>query len=1087
MKRSADPGVGGCTEGRSVVEADRDILAEPSSSMKTMTHEEQVGVEVPDIKMDSFEEIKCEANLELIQELVAEQSYSAESEEEQFIGLVLHGEVMAVNTAGEKKLLRKGHAFITPDVVPISPTLDNVMFRNAVQVMGATSWPISRPLPAVVLVLNVCLPLKGQQLQKRTLIIENIKRRQMMAERSVLLQELRSTKRELGLIPKFNARERWWEARRLCKDYIRLSNYQNQLNLYDMVQKLIHTEVGYGQDKAKVDPLQQDVVFLKNETRKHSELKAERKLEADAIIKRVQGLGWLEGIDSHNLQEEVKGLEHNLSLSRQKKMLAMISEVWTRRRHHLLNLSTERVPSLPACPPAAHVTWLRTGIDQLLPSGSMYSLGWRVNRPALRGGSKEKLQELWKFFGQEEDFTWMRDELADLSAKEMLYEKDFSTVEGFIRDLRDRMAPINFWYQACLKAKQELEAKGGEQPLSVKRKEEQLFEACLGPPNETLLSKLKQHHEQLEFAVSLAKSMKNLNDSQAQIRETEGWLRCRNHVKLKLQKETQHMKRMLLHPVSPTSRPNTPAVDLSGSGPSVVGARFQRPKTRHQVVFEECLDVQMAHLERMEDGEASFVGQAYTPADYQRIAERKDSYTLDGAALDVREADGEIEGEMSEMEPGPMAGDAGDDEGDEDIENEEELMHLSEILSLKEEMGRNKQYRIELVLKTSEALKELGSDPGDADALMRTWGTGIGDEVLWNCEKGLKNLQGRVTMERLKCRELATECRLIWHSLSHDVRDQENRLEELMVPQRLDLQRKNLEEELAVLRDGVRLRDSRQLRAVTLIQVCFRGLKTRTRLMLIGRHTARVRELQTMLEMDEEEGEKEVRRLLPHMTGIAEMDVGIRCLEKRVEYLQRVLLMRNTQRMSARWQKMKVSEEEQNAALSSVAAMESTNAAIEELSSQGALLEAAYAAPKGKKGKRGKGGRSPSRMPPDSPVSPDHENRAEPETENDTDHEREPQCDTDFSDEIGRINRSKTPSTEECMPSISAEPLLLDAGNYGVGVPRSSTPNVSQRNVAQVPYHPTADLQEQLGQSARNTADEHSILDVPQTVHIPEN
>eukprot|EP00854_Cymbomonas_tetramitiformis_P003639 gene3639-4576_t len=823
-------------QGRSVVEADRDILAEPSSSMKTMTHEEQVGVEVPDIKMDSFEEIKCEANLELIQELVAEQSYSAESEEEQFIGLVLHGEVIVPPDPGAEsaKLIphTKDHLLgAALDVREADGEIEGEMSEMEPGPMagdaGDDEGDEDIENEEELMHLSEILSLKEEMGRNKQYRIELVLKTSeaLKAERSVLLQELRSTKRELGLIPKFNARERWWEARRLCKDYIRLSNYQNQLNLYDMVQKLIHTEVGYGQDKAKVDPLQQDVVFLKNETRKHSELKAERKLEADAIIKRVQGLGWLEGIDSHNLQEEVKGLEHNLSLSRQKKMLAMISEVWTRRRHHLLNLSTE-------------------------------------------------LQELWKFFGQEEDFTWMRDELADLSAKEMLYEKDFSTVEGFIRDLRDRMAPeINFWYQACLKAKQELEAKGGEQPLSVKRKEEQLFEACLGPPNETLLSKLKQHHEQLEFAVSLAKSMKNLNDSQAQIRETEGWLRCRNHVKLKLQKETQHMKRMLLHPVSPTSRPNTPAVDLRA-----VNTAGEKKLLRK--------------------------GHAFITPDVVPISPTLDNVMFRNAV--------QVMGATSWPISRPLPA---------------VVLVLNVCLPLKGQQLQKRTLIIENIKRRQ--MMELGSDPGDADALMRTWGTGIGDEVLWNCEKGLKNLQGRVTMERLKCRELATECRLIWHSLSHDVRDQENRLEELMVPQRLDLQRKNLEEELAVLRDGVRLRDSRQLRAVTLIQVCFRGLKTRTRLMLIGRHTARVRELQTMLEMDEEEGEKE------HMTGIAEMDVGIRCLEKRVEYLQRVLLMRNTQRMSARWQKMKVSEEEQNAALSSVAAMESTNAAIEELSSQG--------------------------------------------------------------------------------------------------------------------------------------------------------
>ncbi|KAK3275127.1 hypothetical protein CYMTET_16729 [Cymbomonas tetramitiformis] len=243
---------------------------------------------------------------------------------------------------------------------------------------------------------------------------------------------------------------------------------------------------------------------------------------------------------------------------------------------------------------------------------------------------------------------------------------------------------------------------------------------------------------------------------------------------------------------------------------------------------------------------------------------------------------------------------------------------MQEIMQLQKELGERRQKWHTMVVRVELALEAMGSDRRQAAQMLEQWGGNVGDgekgysaDTLRRCEEGLKRLEARVKIEHLKNDDLAGACRQKWTYLGVPFLQQEQELRQLRAGPRIDIHHQNLEAQIVLLQRAIDEKHTRQHRAALMIQVAFKGAKTREKMHNLRATLDEIRDMYQLTYPGEWEQRYETfRKTVPVLDDLHSIDEVVKVIMKEQRYLECHHMMHKMEHMVKLWQKLKIGEEE---------------------------------------------------------------------------------------------------------------------------------------------------------------------------------
>ncbi|KAK3254945.1 hypothetical protein CYMTET_35857, partial [Cymbomonas tetramitiformis] len=799
---------------------------------------------------------------------------------------VLRGLVKVTDKDGAILEIKAGGSFKTPSAMTIGGSLD------VLTAMRTEAWQPGESLPGltVVMVMNLQLPEDARARQKEMLEKERKRREGLLQQWTELQTYVRNLRKGLGEIPAFNPRVYWQEALSMAREYLKVQHTNKKLSVTELIMKLndMHknrnTTVSRITRRQQADVLANEVEQLREERERLKQLRNERERKVKDMLREWGTWGTL-AMDPFLLRE-VKANQSDLIFSQNRllELEKMLSEV--------------RIARVKA-------------VETLLHS----------------------LEYLWEECPvKDEEEAGHRRKVKDLSKVELPMEPHMSLLEAEVarmreplRALMDDLIQRTDDMRAAFDSTQGCGALKEEDDLEMQAKWEL---ARHGPPHEDMLRWVKERYMQLRYAVSVVEPLLTYKEREAQHRERVAWKMCKTRMVEDLDSEKSKAAKLLGESHSKTPR---------------VLSEAQRSASAADVV---------------EDQSAA-----------DELSDTAVTAPLARQVAPLWEDNGDDWDSDEEKEEQSVA-----------VE-EEVLPRVSGLLDMHEELGANRAVWASYMHRTRAALYSLGAGGSDKEAeeAMAHWArksTGLNKRVLNRCRRGVEKLEVRVQLDIRRCNQLAVRCRALWTKLGVDLEEQEAKLDAMrtwengsnpLAPPRTDILFSMMTAQLDLLKQAIAERDVREHRAAIIIQVMYRGALYRMRMGKIAKVRYHLKEMFLKLALvklrdkdkddhkhfkyrfhtgttpevecdgDPRASEAETmeymqRKLkldvecdaffqsLPRFQELQDMDCAMQMMQCKLRELQFRQLIKCTSRILRFWNKAKMSEDDEEAALERMAA-----------------------------------------------------------------------------------------------------------------------------------------------------------------------
>ncbi|KAK3254946.1 hypothetical protein CYMTET_35857, partial [Cymbomonas tetramitiformis] len=886
---------------------------------------------------------------------------------------VLRGLVKVTDKDGAILEIKAGGSFKTPSAMTIGGSLD------VLTAMRTEAWQPGESLPGltVVMVMNLQLPEDARARQKEMLEKERKRREGLLQQWTELQTYVRNLRKGLGEIPAFNPRVYWQEALSMAREYLKVQHTNKKLSVTELIMKLndMHknrnTTVSRITRRQQADVLANEVEQLREERERLKQLRNERERKVKDMLREWGTWGTL-AMDPFLLRE-VKANQSDLIFSQNRllELEKMLSEVRIARvkavetllhsleylweecpvkdeeeaghRRKVKDLSKVELPmephmSLLEAEVARMREPLRALMDDLIQRTDDMRAAFDSTQGcgALKEEDDLEMQAKWELARHgpphEDMLRWVKERYMQLRYAVSVVEPlltykvlpAWSRVLGFPPPptlnmlveplLTHKVLPV--WFRVLGFPPRTLALNMLVEPLLTYKVLPPVWFRVLGLPILTLTLTM------------LVEPLLTYKEREAQHRERVAWKMCKTRMVEDLDSEKSKAAKLLGESHSKTPR---------------VLSEAQRSASAADVV---------------EDQSAA-----------DELSDTAVTAPLARQVAPLWEDNGDDWDSDEEKEEQSVA-----------VE-EEVLPRVSGLLDMHEELGANRAVWASYMHRTRAALYSLGAGGSDKEAeeAMAHWArksTGLNKRVLNRCRRGVEKLEVRVQLDIRRCNQLAVRCRALWTKLGVDLEEQEAKLDAMrtwengsnpLAPPRTDILFSMMTAQLDLLKQAIAERDVREHRAAIIIQVMYRGALYRMRMGKIAKVRYHLKEMFLKLALvklrdkdkddhkhfkyrfhtgttpevecdgDPRASEAETmeymqRKLkldvecdaffqsLPRFQELQDMDCAMQMMQCKLRELQFRQLIKCTSRILRFWNKAKMSEDDEEAALERMAA-----------------------------------------------------------------------------------------------------------------------------------------------------------------------